>query len=100
MSLPGTAGTARRCRDAGSWQPWCDLKLTLRYIVRERLLRRSAPLGVVGSASRPPALAVAMLLVDRSGVGLVLLGLGSVTLLLSVARIGLLPMREAEWGLS
>jgi len=56
--------------------------------------------GFIGSAFQPLALAVAMLFVDRSGVGLVLLGLGAVTLLLSAVRVGLLPMREADWVLS
>ncbi len=54
----------------------------------------------VRSLPQPLALALAMLFVDRSGVGLVLLGLGGLVLLLAAARIVLLPMREQDWILA
>jgi len=56
--------------------------------------------GFLGSAFQPLALAVAMLLVDRSDVGLVLVGVAGLTLLLAAARVALLPMREAAWVLT
>jgi MFS family permease len=56
--------------------------------------------GFLGSSFQPLALALAMLLVDRSGVGLVLIGLAALTLVLSVARVSLLPMQEEAWVLS
>jgi len=227
LFVPRASGAAERARKGEAWQPWSDLKLTFRYIVREPLLRRTIPIGVVssmvfgclffmpplvstalgrgsegygflqsltlggvlagslvaasvgtrwpklkmwvgghvlyglafvalglflhwgfalasvaayivfflfglgctggrvyyatlvqqmlpsahrgrvfgitgfvGSAFQPLALAAAMLFVDRSGVGLVLLGLGATALLLSVARAALLPMQEDRWVLS
>ena len=227
LFVPRSTGIAHRAPQDGAWHPWRDLRLTARYVVRERLLRRSVLLGVAGSMifaplffmpplvssalgmgsegygflqsltlggvlagsllassvgtrwpkvkvwvgglalygagflalgllvhstfafaslaafivfflfglgctgervygatlmqqilpsahrgrvfgissfvrslPQPLALAVAMLFVDRSGVGLVMLGLGGLVLLLAAARTVLLPMREQDWILS
>jgi len=56
--------------------------------------------GFVDSVSQPLALTVAMLFVDRSGVGPVLIGLAGLTVLLSATRIALLPMRDRDWVLA
>jgi ENTS family enterobactin (siderophore) exporter len=53
--------------------------------------------GFVGGALQPLALAVAMLLVDRSGAGVVLAGLAGLLLVLLVTQTYLLPMREKDW---
>lgn len=54
----------------------------------------------VGGALQPLALSLAMLFVDRSGVGVVLAGLAGLLLVLSVAQILLLPMHEKDWVLA
>ena len=227
LCVPRTFGIAHRSRGSSVWHPWSDLKLTVRYVVREPLLRRTIPLGIassmvfgclffmpplvssslgwgsegygflqsltlagvlvgsllaasigtkwpklkvwigghvlyglgflalgiflhwgfvmaslvayivfflfglgctggrvyystliqqilptshrgrvfgitgfLGSAFQPLALAVAMLLVDRSGVGIVLVGLAGLGLALSAVRVVVLPMREEAWILS
>jgi len=56
--------------------------------------------GFVGGALQPLALSLAMLFVDRSGVGVVLAGLAGALLVLAVAQILLLPMREQDWVLA
>ena len=54
----------------------------------------------VGGALQPLALSLAMLFVDRSGVGVVLVGLAGLLLVLSVAQILLLPIHEKDWILA
>ena len=54
----------------------------------------------VGGALQPLALSLAMLFVDRSGVGVVLAGLAGLLLAVSAAQILLLPMHEKAWNLA
>ena len=54
----------------------------------------------VQSLPQPLAIAAAMLFVDRSGVGPVLVALGGLVVLLAATRIALLPMREQDWVLA
>ena len=56
--------------------------------------------GFIGGALQPLALALAMMFVDRSGVGIVLAGLAGILLVLSLAQILLLPLREKDWVLA
>jgi len=56
--------------------------------------------GFVGGALQPLALSLAMLFVDRSGAGPVLLGSAGVLLALSATQILMLPMREKDWVLA
>ncbi len=56
--------------------------------------------GFIGGVLQPLALSLAMLFVDRSGVGAVLVGLAAILLALSVAETLLLPTREKEWVLA
>ena len=49
LFVPRASGIAHRSTDDSAWRPWSDLKLTIRYLVREPLLRRIIPLGIVGS---------------------------------------------------
>jgi MFS family permease len=56
--------------------------------------------GFVGGALQPLTLSLAMLLVDRSGVGIVLVGLAVILLALNVTKVLLLPLREQDWLLS
>ncbi|MFC2099894.1 MFS transporter [Candidatus Bipolaricaulota bacterium] len=56
--------------------------------------------GFVGGALQPPALALAMMFVDSSEVGVVLIGLSVMAILLAGVQLLLLPMREKDWVLS
>ena len=67
--VPESAGIAAQTRDAGGWHPWRDLRLTTRYVVRERLLRRSILLGIAGSLIFAPMFFMAPLVSSALGMG-------------------------------
>jgi len=69
LFVPRSAGIAHRAPKDGGWHPWRDLRLTARYVVRERLLRRSILLGVAGSMIFAPLFFMAPLVSSTLGMG-------------------------------
>jgi len=68
--VPRSAGIAGgAARDGGGWHPWCDLRLTVRYVLRERLLRRTLLLGVAGGMIFAPLFFMAPLVSSALGMG-------------------------------
>ena len=62
LFVPRSAGIADQAPKDGGWHPWRDLRLTTRYVVRERLLRRSILLKVAGNLVFAPLFFMAPLL--------------------------------------
>ncbi len=69
LLVPETAGLASSEPRSERWRPMADLRLTLRYIVRERLLRRHILLGQVGSLIFAPLFFMAPLVATALGLG-------------------------------
>jgi len=68
-AAPAESGMARDKSKRETWQPVADMRLALRYIVRERLLRRYILLGQFGSLIFAPLFFMAPVVAVAIGMG-------------------------------